>query len=277
MYNVVAAGAGTITYQWRTNGVNLSNNSHYAGCTTATLLVTNAQSADAVNYTCVVTADCGASTSFQAALTVATNCGATTLLNGSQRGSLSIGLQHIAGLLDEVERVLVVAESRSPFNRIVADLTPPDAGVVRDYVERIRRAMLAAAARHGLDVQGYTVGARKAIDVQALSASITVEEMRPRRLRGYGALDPRAAEEVDRTCDELERVIRELQLFIGGGEEGDYAGRLARLAGTTDDPDILPTLQRVIREHGLVEFRALRGRSSSGWRSGRSTSRSSAA
>lgn len=168
-----------------------------------------------------------------------------------------MGLQHIAGLLDEVERVLVSAGNTSPFNRIVSDLTPSESGVVRDYLGRIRGAMLAAATRHGLDVQGFTVGARKAVDVQVLTASITVEEMRPHRLRGYGALDPQTAAEVDRTCDELERAIRELQLFLGGGEGEDYAGRLARLAGTTEDPALLPTLERVIRAHGLVEFRAL--------------------
>jgi GTP-binding protein EngB required for normal cell division len=180
-------------------------------------------------------------------------------LNPSQRGSLSAGLQHIAGLVDEVERILIAAGNPSPFNKIVGDLTPSDAGVVRDYVRRIRDAMLTAAKRHSLDLQGHVVGARKAIDVQALSASITVEEMRSRRLRGYGALDPRAAEEVERTCDELERAIRELQLFIGGGKTEDYAERLTRLTGTTEDPQLLPTLERIIREYGLVEFRALLG------------------
>lgn len=180
-------------------------------------------------------------------------------LNDSQRRGLSVGIRHIADLLDEAERVLVAATSASPFNRLVSDLSPSDAGVVRDYVERIRRAMLAAAKRHGLDVQGYTVGARKAIVVQAVTASIAVEEMRSRRLRGYGALDPQTAKEVDRTCDELDRTIRELRLFAEGGEGEDYAERLARLADTTSDPHLLPTLERVVREHGLVEFRALLG------------------
>ena len=71
-FSVVATGDGTITYQWQTNGVNLSNNSHYGGCTTASLTVTNCSSADAVNYACVATAGCGSATSSQAALTVGT-------------------------------------------------------------------------------------------------------------------------------------------------------------------------------------------------------------
>jgi hypothetical protein len=78
---VTATGEGTLTYQWQTNGVNISNNSHYAGCTTATLWVTNAQSADAVNYRCVVTAGCGSVNSRDAQLIVNMCAATASLLN----------------------------------------------------------------------------------------------------------------------------------------------------------------------------------------------------
>lgn len=178
-------------------------------------------------------------------------------LNPNQRRSLSAGLQHIAGLLEEAEHALDAASRPSPFSRISGHVRPSDAGVLRDYLEQIRRSLLAAARRHGLEVQGHTVDVRWSIETRAVAASISVEEMRPRRLRGYGTLDPETAREVDRTCDELERTIRELQLFVSGGAEEDYAGRLARLGSTAADPDLLATLERVIREHGLVEFRPL--------------------
>lgn len=178
-------------------------------------------------------------------------------LNPNQRRSLSVGLQHIAGLLEDMEHALDAAGRPSPFGKIGGHVRPPDAGVLRDYLDRIRRALLSAARRHGLDVQGHVVDVRWAIETQAVAASISVEEMRSRRLRGFGALDPETAREVDRTCDELERTIRELQLFVSGGAEEDYAARLARLGATAADPDLLATLERVIREHGLVEFRSL--------------------
>lgn len=178
-------------------------------------------------------------------------------LNPNQRRSLSVGLQHIAGLLEEAEHALDAASRPSPFGRIGGVMRPADAGVLRDYLDRIRRALLAAARRHGLDVRGHVVDVRWAIETQAVAASISVEEMRPRRLRGFGPLDEETAREVDRTCDELDRAIRELQLFVSGGPEEDYAGRLARLGATVADPELLAALERVIREHGLVEFRSL--------------------
>jgi len=68
MFTVSAAGTG-LTYQWKTNGMNLANGSHYAGATTPTLTVSNVQAADAVTYTVMVAGACTSSNA-SAALTV---------------------------------------------------------------------------------------------------------------------------------------------------------------------------------------------------------------
>jgi len=47
--------AAPTSYQWKTNGVNLVNGTHYAGVATATLTITNVQLRDAVTYTVAVT------------------------------------------------------------------------------------------------------------------------------------------------------------------------------------------------------------------------------
>jgi len=55
-FTVVPNGPSAPTaYQWKTNGVNLANGSHYAGVTTSTLTITNAQLVDAVTYSVAVT------------------------------------------------------------------------------------------------------------------------------------------------------------------------------------------------------------------------------
>jgi hypothetical protein len=59
--SVTAVGEGVLTYQWRKDGVNLSNgstghgSSTYGGVTTSTLLLSAAQSDDSGNYDVVVT------------------------------------------------------------------------------------------------------------------------------------------------------------------------------------------------------------------------------
>lgn len=189
--------------------------------------------------------------------TPGTSPDAASRLNDSQRRSLSVGLHHVAGLLDEVEQTLESAGRRSPFRRLASDITPSQAGVVRDYVERVRQELLAAARRHGLDVAGPALDARRSLEATLIAASIGVEEMRPQRLRGYGPLDESTGQELARTCDELERALREILVLVARGADEDYEARLARLGETSADPKLLATLERVIRDHGLVELRPL--------------------
>jgi GTP-binding protein EngB required for normal cell division len=176
-------------------------------------------------------------------------------LNPSQRRSLSVAVQHIARLLDEIDRLLIAARRPSPFSPLVSDISPAQAGVIRDYLDKARRALLAAVERHRLDPAGSPLDVRHAIGVRAVMASIAVEEERPKRLRGYGALDPSIAQELDRTCDEIDRAVRELQAFVHGGPDEDFGARLARLGKTAAEPELLAVLERVVREHSLVEFR----------------------
>lgn len=69
-FTVVASGAGTLTYRWRKNGVNLDDGPELSGSTTDHLELLNLDLTDEGNYSVVVTADCGTVTSTAVALTV---------------------------------------------------------------------------------------------------------------------------------------------------------------------------------------------------------------
>jgi hypothetical protein len=69
-FTVAATGQGTLTYQWQKAQANITNGGHYSGCTTTTLTVTGASSADVANYRCVVTDSNGSLNSNEAALTL---------------------------------------------------------------------------------------------------------------------------------------------------------------------------------------------------------------
>jgi subtilisin-like proprotein convertase family protein len=73
VFNVTATGAG-LTYQWYFNGNPLSNGGNVSGATSATLTVANITTADAGNYTVVVSGSCTPSpvTSSIAVLSVGT-------------------------------------------------------------------------------------------------------------------------------------------------------------------------------------------------------------
>ena len=97
-FSVSATGATPITYQWRLNGVNLADGpaaggGTISGATTATLMITQAASADQGTYDVVVSNTCGAATSTGATLTVSTPC------PGDLDGDLDVDLADLAVIL----------------------------------------------------------------------------------------------------------------------------------------------------------------------------------
>ena len=100
-FTVSATGTGTLTYQWKKNGSNVTGN---ASATTSTLTLSGIAAGDADNYTVNVTGTCGAVLSSSAALTintataissppsVVTQCAGTTAnfsVSGSGQGTLT--------------------------------------------------------------------------------------------------------------------------------------------------------------------------------------------
>lgn len=68
--NVTAIGSHPLVYQWRKNGVNLSNDANIAGATTPNLTISRATLGDAGGYSVVVTNSYGSVTSRVATLTI---------------------------------------------------------------------------------------------------------------------------------------------------------------------------------------------------------------
>lgn len=76
-FTVTATGSGTLTYQWKKDGINLTDGSNISGSTTSTLTDSNVGTSDAGNYTCTVTGTCSSATSNPAKLSV----NAATVIN----------------------------------------------------------------------------------------------------------------------------------------------------------------------------------------------------
>jgi N-acetylmuramoyl-L-alanine amidase len=70
VFTVAATGGGTLAYHWQKDGIDLANGGRCAGVLTPNLTITGAEVADAGDYRCVVTGECGAVNSDAAALTV---------------------------------------------------------------------------------------------------------------------------------------------------------------------------------------------------------------
>jgi uncharacterized repeat protein (TIGR03803 family) len=71
IFNVVASGTPTLTYQWRLNGTNLSDGGNLTGSGTSSLGINNVSPANAGTYSVFITNQMGSITSTDAVLTVA--------------------------------------------------------------------------------------------------------------------------------------------------------------------------------------------------------------
>lgn len=69
-FSVAATGTAPLSFQWQKNGVNLVDGTKVAGSTTSTLKLSSIQSADAGNYSVLVSNSAGSTASATAALTV---------------------------------------------------------------------------------------------------------------------------------------------------------------------------------------------------------------
>src|SRR5205085_5732728 len=67
---VAATGSGTLTYQWRKNGLNLSDGGNISGASSTALNLSNVGAADAGGYDAVVANAVGSATSAVATVTV---------------------------------------------------------------------------------------------------------------------------------------------------------------------------------------------------------------
>ncbi len=86
-FTVVATGSDPLSYQWRKNSLNLTNDGHFTGTDTDTLEVNGADNSDLAAYRCVIANAYGSITSSPAMLTLVGNCTLVGLDNGDFEGA----------------------------------------------------------------------------------------------------------------------------------------------------------------------------------------------
>jgi len=176
-------------------------------------------------------------------------------LNPHQALHLLSSCKYVDELLSEIESILSASESKSPFPKYRGSLSPVQAKVVRDYVARIRTQMLQVLKSQGIDPPEPQFEAARSIRVNLEFADIAFDECRPKAMLGYGELPASLVSELNGLVEEMKGVLRKLSTCLA--RDQDLEGRLQRLEQTTNETEVLRTIERVISEHGLVEFRPM--------------------
>ena len=174
-------------------------------------------------------------------------------LNDSQKLHLQTGLAHIDALLSEAVRILSAAETRTPFSKYVPDATPVQQKVAADYASKLRAATATALKAFRIDLPARNVSALWAARTNVVAARITLAELGPRHMRGYGELSTQGAADLSALVSQLMELLEQMDSYLLVG--ADLQERLRRLESVPLDDKLLKDLERVITEHGLVELR----------------------
>lgn len=140
---------------------------------------------------------------------------ANHVLNVNHRRVLLIGFAHIDRLLSDVVREI---GSRSPFSRLAADLQRAELQAVEEYVRTLRRQLIEGLAELGIDPPRPEATASSSLATATLFAQVALYDMDPRRLIGYGPLDPEAGTIVERIETDSARTLAELKAYLARAE-----------------------------------------------------------
>jgi GTP-binding protein EngB required for normal cell division len=174
-------------------------------------------------------------------------------LNANQVRHVLATFRHVDTLLQRAERLLV--SNPSPFASERIDLAPVEAGLLQSHTELVRARMVDALDRLSIARPPQTQSARWSVETTLRLAEIALSELGRDSLRGSGAVDEVAA-------DELEVLAAELRAGIGRAMQAlhdvDPGGLVATVAGIPGVAGaILRDIEHITRERALAEVRPL--------------------
>jgi len=176
-------------------------------------------------------------------------------LNEHQQRRLLVTCQHIDGMLSDLEAVLNQSVAKSAFPKYIPDIPPAQHSTINDYIARLRAQLKRVLEGQGIPLPHPFISASHAARVSLQFVDVSVEELKPRYMRGYGEVPPQAAIELNGIVGELQGLVSKLDRYLLQDVGQDLEARLRKLEATSDEFKLLHRIQEIVARHGLVEFR----------------------
>jgi GTPase Era involved in 16S rRNA processing len=177
-------------------------------------------------------------------------------LNPFQQNSLRVGCAYIDQLLSDIEQVLNVSQTKSVFPKYINDITPVQRKTIEDYIGRIRAQLLRVLAGEAIPVERPKIAASHAINTALTFVDINIEELSPKKMRGYGELSPMAVADLNGVMQELESIVQQMQRYVLQKGAPDLEERLRGLDSQGSDVELLRKIEEIVTRRGLVEYRS---------------------
>ena len=140
-----------------------------------------------------------------------------TQLNENHKRALLNHFHYVDSLLCDLEQVMDTTNSRSLFQKYIQDVTPLQRKAIIDSFAHIRKVMCHFLENKGIRLEYSQRSVQELIRTSVTFADITVEELSPSYMRGYGKLSAEAAQELEEIVSEMEKSLNHLHTILSQG------------------------------------------------------------
>jgi len=176
-------------------------------------------------------------------------------LNENQQRRLATSCRYIDKLLSDIDDILQQATSQSPFLRHIVDVSSAQIRVLEDYIRRIRSQLVRTLSWQNMEPNIPDIPATRAVLSYLAFVDIAIEELKPKYMKGYGAVPEDAVDELNGVVHELRSLVDGMQNYLKQAFGKDLEKRLQQLERTGYDVGLLRLLEQIVDRNGLVEFR----------------------
>ena len=134
----------------------------------------------------------------------------SSLLGSNHLRRLLIEFRHVDELCAEMLALCEAEPLGTPFEEIVQDLPEQSRTELRQHVKRLRQLILQILADREIPVEKQPIRAAHAVRVRLHLIEMALEDLKPERMRGYGALSPAARQELLDIIETLSTALRPL-------------------------------------------------------------------
>jgi hypothetical protein len=135
-------------------------------------------------------------------------------LNEPQQRRLIITCKYIDSLLCNIENALHSTASHSAFPRYVVDITPAQAQEIEDHILLLRSQLLRTLEWQRMKPEPPEIEVTRLITTDLAFVDIALEELKPKHLRGCGAVPEDAVDELNRMILKLSSMVKSMDRYI---------------------------------------------------------------
>ena len=135
-------------------------------------------------------------------------------MNEAQQRRLSITCKYIDNLLCDMEHALHTATSESPFPRYVVDVTDEQAKEIEGHIRLLRSQLLRTLDWQHLKPEPPEIPVTQSITTVLAFIEIAIDELKPRYLRGCGAVPADTVDGLNEEIHELLSLVKNMENYL---------------------------------------------------------------